>query len=139
MHHGIKKLLLLGAGHAHVHVLASLAQHRPADLDVTVLTPFAYQTYSGMTPGFVAGHYSETECRIELEPLVRGVAIDAARECIVGEEPDIAAALNCPVGAPLLRIDRVYRDGNGRPVELAVSYFLPDLYSYRVQLRRNSP
>lgn len=29
----------------------------------------------------------------ELEPLVRGVAIDAARECIVGEEPDIAAAL----------------------------------------------
>lgn len=71
MHHGIKKLLLLGAGHAHVHVLASLAQHRPADLDVTVLTPFAYQTYSGMTPGFVAGHYAETDCRIALEPLVR--------------------------------------------------------------------
>ncbi len=71
MHHGIKKLLLLGAGHAHVHVLASLAQHRPADLDVTVLTPFAYQTYSGMTPGFVAGRYAETDCRIELEPLVR--------------------------------------------------------------------
>ena len=71
MHHGIKKLLLLGAGHAHVHVLASLAQHRPADLDVTVLTPFAYQTYSGMTPGFVAGHYAEADCRIALEPLVR--------------------------------------------------------------------
>ena len=71
MHHGIKKLLLLGAGHAHVQVLASLAQHRPADLDVTVLTPFAYQTYSGMTPGFVAGHYDETDCRIALEPLVR--------------------------------------------------------------------
>jgi pyridine nucleotide-disulfide oxidoreductase family protein len=71
MHHGIKKLLLLGAGHAHVHVLASLAQHRPADLDVTVLTPFAYQTYSGMTPGFVAGHYTEADCRIALEPLVR--------------------------------------------------------------------
>lgn len=71
MHHGIKKLLLLGAGHAHVHVLASLAQHRPADLDVTVLTPFGYQTYSGMTPGFVAGHYTEADCRIALEPLVR--------------------------------------------------------------------
>ncbi|PZO13818.1 MAG: pyridine nucleotide-disulfide oxidoreductase [Burkholderiales bacterium] len=71
MHHGIKKLLLLCAGHAHVHVLASLAQHRPADLDVTVLTPFAYQTYSGMTPGFVAGHYAEADCRIALEPLVR--------------------------------------------------------------------
>jgi GntR family transcriptional regulator len=57
----------------------------------------------------------------------------------VSAASDIAAALNCLVGAPLLRIDRVYRDSTGRPVELAVSYFLPDLYSYRVQLRRNSP
>ncbi|QHE75446.1 FAD-dependent oxidoreductase [Hydrogenophaga sp. PBL-H3] len=71
MHHGIKKLLLLGAGHAHLHVLASLAQHRPADLDVTVLSPFAQLTYSGMIPGFVAGHYAEADCRIALEPLVR--------------------------------------------------------------------
>jgi tetratricopeptide (TPR) repeat protein len=30
----------------------------------------------------------------ELEPLVRGVAIDAARDCIVGEGPDIAGALS---------------------------------------------
>lgn len=71
MHHGIKKLLLLGAGHAHVHVLAQLAQNRPADLDVTVLTPYPFQTYSGMAPGLVAGHYSEQDCQIPLEPLVK--------------------------------------------------------------------
>lgn len=71
MHHGIKKLLLLGAGHAHVHVLARLAQNRPADLDVTVLTPYPYQTYSGMTPGLVAGRYSAEDCQIPLEPLVK--------------------------------------------------------------------
>jgi pyridine nucleotide-disulfide oxidoreductase family protein len=71
MHHGIKKLLLLGAGHAHVHVLSRLAQHRPADLDVTVVTPYPYQTYSGMTPGLVAGHYSEQDCQIPLEPLIK--------------------------------------------------------------------
>jgi pyridine nucleotide-disulfide oxidoreductase family protein len=70
MHHGIKKLLLLGAGHAHLQVLASLAQRRPADLDVTLLTPYPHQTYSGMTPGFVAGHYTEDDCRIAVEPLV---------------------------------------------------------------------
>ena len=70
MHHGIKKLLLLGAGHAHVHVLSRLAQNRPADLDVTVLTPYPWQTYSGMTPGFIAGHYSEQDCQIPLEPLI---------------------------------------------------------------------
>jgi pyridine nucleotide-disulfide oxidoreductase family protein len=68
---GIKKLVLLGAGHAHVHVLAQLAQNRPADLDITVVSPYPFQTYSGMTPGLVAGHYTEAECQIPLEPLVR--------------------------------------------------------------------
>jgi len=68
---GTKKLVLLGAGHAHVHVLAQLAQNRPADLDVTVVSPYPFQTYSGMTPGFVAGHYTQAECQIPLEPLVR--------------------------------------------------------------------
>lgn len=45
-------------------------------------------------------------------------------------------ALGCPAGHPLLRIDRVYLDTNGTPVELAVSHFLPELYSYRTNLRR---
>ena len=53
--------------------------------------------------------------------------------------PDIHDALDCDTGAPLLRIDRIYRDGDGRAVELAVSHFLPELYSYRVRLRRNTP
>jgi pyridine nucleotide-disulfide oxidoreductase family protein len=68
---GIKKLVLLGAGHAHVHVLSRLAQNRPADLDVTVVTPYPFQTYSGMTPGLVAGRYETAECQIPLEPLVK--------------------------------------------------------------------
>ena len=67
----IKKLILLGAGHAHVHVLSQLAQHRPADLDVTVVTPYPFQTYSGMTPGLVAGHYSAEDCQIPLQPLLK--------------------------------------------------------------------
>ena len=71
MHHGIKKLLLLGAGHAHVQVLAQLARQRPADLDVTVLTPYPYQTFSAMAPGLVAGRYSEADCQIPLEPLIK--------------------------------------------------------------------
>jgi len=103
MHHGIKKLLLLGAGHAHVHVLARLAQQHPADLDVTVLTPYDFQTYSGMTPGFVAGHYSETDCQIPLTPLIKAAgvrwvagrctALDAgARRVQVGAHPNQTGA-----------------------------------------------
>jgi NADH dehydrogenase FAD-containing subunit len=70
MHHGIKKLLLLGAGQAHLDVLASLGRHRPGNLDVTLLTPYPHQTCNGMAPGFVAGHHSEDDCHIALAPLV---------------------------------------------------------------------
>jgi DNA-binding GntR family transcriptional regulator len=38
----------------------------------------------------------------------------------------------------MLRIDRLYFDDEDDPVELAVSYFDPEHYSYRVKLRRRS-
>lgn len=53
--------------------------------------------------------------------------------------PAVAARhLGCEAGQPLLRIDRLYLDPEGTPVELAVSYFDPDHYSYRVKLRRRA-
>jgi DNA-binding GntR family transcriptional regulator len=53
------------------------------------------------------------------------------------DEP-IAAALGCSPGAPVLRIDRLYLTTEGEAVELAISHFLPEQYSYRVRLRRSS-
>jgi DNA-binding GntR family transcriptional regulator len=50
---------------------------------------------------------------------------------------EIAKALRCAVGAPLLRVDRLYLNSRREPVELAISHFLPEHYSYRVKLRRN--
>lgn len=49
-----------------------------------------------------------------------------------------AASLQCPPGLPTLRIDRLYVDNDGSPVELAISHFLPEYYSYRISLRRNA-
>jgi GntR family transcriptional regulator len=53
-----------------------------------------------------------------------------------GAEITLASALGCQPGEPLLRIDRIYRAADGQPIELAVSHFLPEQYSYRVRLRR---
>lgn len=50
---------------------------------------------------------------------------------------DAAAALGLPTARPVLRIDRLYSDERRRPVELAVNWFHPDHYSYRVRLRRS--
>jgi DNA-binding GntR family transcriptional regulator len=38
-------------------------------------------------------------------------------------------------GRPLLRIDRLCRERELTPLELAVNRFHPDRYSYRIQLR----
>jgi GntR family transcriptional regulator len=58
---------------------------------------------------------------------------------VAAAPPEVAAGLGLQPGVPLLRIDRMYLAAGGDPVELAVSHFHPDRYSYRVRLRRNLP
>ena len=53
----------------------------------------------------------------------------------VAADADIAHRLGCAPGLPVLRIDRLYRDRELTPPELAVNHFHPDRYSYRIQLR----
>ena len=66
-----RHLVLLGAGHAHVQVLHGLAQHKLADdVAVTLVAPHPRQLYSGMVPGFVAGHYTLADCMIPLDGLL---------------------------------------------------------------------
>jgi selenide,water dikinase len=64
-----KRLVLLGGGHAHVHVLSALATQPLDDVEVTLVSPYPRQVYSGMLPGWVAGHYAIGECVIPLLPL----------------------------------------------------------------------
>lgn len=67
----MSQLLLLGAGHAHVHVLSQMAQTPWAGAQVTLIAPYDRQLYSGMVPGFVAGHYALEDCVIPLAPLLQ--------------------------------------------------------------------
>ena len=85
----MKSLLLLGGGHAHAALLLKLIAAPPAGARITLVTPKPYQTYSGMLPGLVAGHYRPEEIQIDLAALARragvelvlenAVALDAAR------------------------------------------------------------
>jgi selenide,water dikinase len=89
----VKRLVLVGGGHAHVHVLKALGETHDAGVAVALVTPVARQVYSGMLPGYVAGHYSLAECGIDLEPLAHraraivlrspAVRIDSARREVV--------------------------------------------------------
>lgn len=71
----MKHLVILGAGPAHMHLLSTLAAQPPAGVQVTLVAPYPRQFYSGMEPGFVAGHYSLEDCVVSLEPLLKGAAV----------------------------------------------------------------
>jgi len=65
----MKRLLLVGGGHAHVEVLRRFALRREPGIAITLISPHRHTPYSGMLPGLVAGHYTFDEAHIDLVPL----------------------------------------------------------------------
>ena len=77
----MRRILLVGAGHAHLALLRSLAKGPLAAARFALVTPHAKQVYSGMLPGVVAGHYRREDAEIDIAPL----AARAGAEFIEGE------------------------------------------------------
>lgn len=80
----MKRLVLLGGGHAHVHVLDAFAREPLAETELLLVTPYARQMYSGMVPGLVAGHYTLDDCVIPLAPLAARAGARLVEAAAVG-------------------------------------------------------
>ena len=65
----MKKLVIIGGGHAHVEVLRQFGLRRLPGVEITLVSPDRHTPYSGMLPGLVAGHYTVEQCHIDLQPL----------------------------------------------------------------------
>lgn len=104
----MKHLLLVGGGHAQLSVLEALARARPAGVETTLVTPSRYQVYSGMLPGWIAGHYDKAQCRIDLEPLARAARVRLLIDRVVSMAADrrqVALREGPPLGYDLLSLD----------------------------------
>ena len=66
-----KHIVLLGGGHAHVFVLEAFARTPEPGVQLTLVAKELAAPYSGMLPGFVAGHYTLDQCHIDLVQLTR--------------------------------------------------------------------
>jgi pyridine nucleotide-disulfide oxidoreductase family protein len=87
----VKRLVLVGGGHAHLSVLEALARGRPRGVETVLVTPSRFQIYSGMLPGWMAGHYDQSQCRIDLHPLARAARMDM----VTGRISSVDAGARC--------------------------------------------
>lgn len=66
-----RDLVLVGGGHAHALVLRKWGMTPLPGARVTLINPGPTAPYSGMLPGFVAGHYDRHDLDIDLVKLAR--------------------------------------------------------------------
>lgn len=71
----MRHLVLIGGGHAHVHVLKQFGERPLPDAQVTLVGRDIETPYSGMIPGFVAGRYGFEDCHIDLARLCRRAGV----------------------------------------------------------------
>ena len=66
-----RDLVLIGGGHTHALLLRKWGMTPLPGARVTIINPGPTAPYSGMLPGFVAGHYARDELDIDLVRLAR--------------------------------------------------------------------
>ncbi len=80
----IKKLLLAGAGHAHIGMLRQIsdASLDTSDIDICLVSEQTQTIYSGMLPGWMAGHYQLDDISIDTKSLCARAGVRFIQQAI---------------------------------------------------------
>jgi pyridine nucleotide-disulfide oxidoreductase family protein len=83
----VKRVLLIGAGHAHLAVLRALKQEALHGARFAIVAPRAKQIYSGMLPGVIAGHYRRHEAEIDVARLAEAAYAEFIEGQVIKLDP----------------------------------------------------
>ena len=70
-----KHLVFIGGGHSHALVIKQLGLKPIPGVHITLISEQQLTPYSGMLPGFVAGHYSFLDAHIDLKHLCKWASV----------------------------------------------------------------
>jgi selenide,water dikinase len=83
----VKRLVLVGGGHAHVEVLRRFGRAPLSGVELVLVSPHRLTPYSGMLPGLVAGHYDHAAVHIDLERVSRFAGARFMQTLAAGVDP----------------------------------------------------
>ena len=82
-----RRIILGGGGHSHLAVLADWAKHPIAGTERWLVTRARHTAYSGMVPGWMAGHYARSDLFIDLAPLAERAGAELVLDEITALDP----------------------------------------------------
>lgn len=103
-----RDLVLIGGGHSHALLLRMWGMNPLAGARVTVINPGPTAPYSGMLPGFVAGHYARDDLDIDLVKLARFAGARVILGAAIGVDRDkrlVHVPNRPPIAYDVLSID----------------------------------
>lgn len=84
----VKRLVLVGPGHAHLFVLEALARARWPGVETVLVSRGRTQLYSGRVPGYLAGQYALEALSFDLEALARAAGARLEPGGVTGLDAD---------------------------------------------------
>jgi len=106
-------IVLVGGGHAHVAVLKSFGMKPEPGVRLNIVSPSSFTPYSGMLPGYLAGHYTLEETHLDLRALARFAGARYYQAAATGIDL-IAGTVAC-AGRPPLAFDFLSIDIGSTP------------------------
>ncbi len=84
----MKHLVLVGAGHTHIHILRNAETLTYPGARITIVTPEAGHPYSGMGPGLLGGSYRWDEVCIPVQELAARAGVSFLRTSVRSVDAD---------------------------------------------------